>query len=167
MADTYLCMYSLKRKIKMKNLVMVVVINVLMSLLQLWGQEGKTELKNLANISTSKKHTEKAQRHLKEANIDSADNFQEFKDNAELSIFEFQKTIDELKTQKWTNDRVTIERYYNRVMSLEIRNNNLKKKMEDSLHIKTSKWSAFKRNFNQDMHDLEFAIRNIDNDEKI
>lgn len=151
----------------MRNLVKVLLVNALVISTPVLGQENKNELKIPTQVSTAKKNAEKAQKRLREANIDSADNFQEFKDNAELSIFEFQKTIDELKTQKWTDDKVTIEKYYSRVMALEIRNNNLKKKIENSLHIKTNKWAVFKHEFNEDMRNLEYAIRNIDDDETL
>ena len=89
---------------------------------------------------------------------------QSFKKDAETKINENQKKIAELKAKKSSDDKEVKAKYDKKILALEKKNNELKKKIEGCTNTKTSKWSSFKREFNHDMDELGHAIKDIDVD---
>ncbi|HEX5169486.1 MAG TPA: hypothetical protein VFW11_09945 [Cyclobacteriaceae bacterium] len=102
-----------------------------------------------------------AQNDLREAKVDSAADFQKFKAEAELKISENDATIATLKEKSWNENKDTEQKYEEKVVVLQQKNDLLKKKIKESDGTKTSKWSSFKREFNHDMDDLGRAIKDV------
>jgi predicted nucleic acid-binding Zn-ribbon protein len=109
----------------------------------------------------ARKDMAKAKIDLQEAKIDSVADYQKFKNEADLNIAANQKTIAELRTKKADDNKELKEKYDKQVMALEDKNEELKKRIDGSAHVKTSKWSSFKQEFNHDMNELGRAIRDI------
>jgi len=118
------------------------------------GQENKKAAEARADLID-------AQVDLREAKIDSAADYQKFKKEAELKINDNEKKIAALKEKNWNESRAAEQDYEKRIVALQEKNDGLKKKIKESDGTKTSKWSAFKREFNQDMDDLGRAIKEI------
>ena len=101
---------------------------------------------------------------LKEARTDSAADYQKFKIASETKIRNNQMEIATLKTKKSTDTKEVKERYDERVLTLEQKNDDLKKKINSTSKVKTSEWALFKREFNLNMDELGQAIKDIDVD---
>lgn len=118
------------------------------------GQENK-------NAAKARKETTAAQKDLQEAKTDSAADFQKFKKEAEMNIRENQKTIAALKAKKLNKSKEVNAKYNKKVLTLEKKNNELKRKIEAADDTKTTAWSSFKREFSHDMDELGHAIKDI------
>lgn len=124
-----------------------------------FGQENK-------KAKAARKDVAASQKDLTEAKKDSAADFQKFKKDAEARISDNKTKIAELKTKKSSENKETKEKYDKKVLALEQKNNELKKKIESSDNTKTSMWTSFKREFNKDMDKLGDDIKNIGFDDK-
>ncbi len=122
--------------------------------LQATAQESKKAAK-------ARKEVAEAKKDLKEAKIDSAADFQKFKKESEIKIQDNQKKIAELRAKKSNDSKEVREKYDKKVVALEVKNNDLKKKIKNADDTKTSMWTSFKHGFNTDMQDLEAAIKSI------
>ena len=112
----------------------------------------------------ARKDLSEANKDLKEAKTDSAADYQKFKAASETKIRDNQMQIANLKAKKSTDTKEVKESYDKRVVTLEQKNNDLKMKINGSSKVKTSEWSSFKRDFNQDMDELGQAIKDIGTD---
>ena len=108
------------------------------------------------------KKAAEARKDVAIAEKDSAADFQQFKKDAEAKIIDNQKKIAELKTKKANDNKEVKEKYDKKVLALEQKNNDLKKKIEGCSKTKTSTWTSFKREFNRDMDKLGNEIKKIE-----
>ncbi|HEY5748820.1 MAG TPA: hypothetical protein VIU12_22275 [Chryseolinea sp.] len=109
----------------------------------------------------ARKDVAEAKKDLREAKTDSAADYQKFKTASETKIRENQMEIASLKAKKSTDTKEVKDRYDKRVVALEQKNNDLKKKINGAGTVKTSAWPTFKREFNHDMNALGHAIKDI------
>jgi hypothetical protein len=122
--------------------------------LSVFAQENKKAAK-------ARKEVSKAEKNLQEAKIDSAEDFYRFKKDAEFRISENEKRIAELKAKRSNDSEEARKKYDDKVLTLERKNNELRKRINDANTTKTDMWTSFKRGFNNDMKSLEDAIKNI------
>ncbi|HXB40760.1 MAG TPA: hypothetical protein VNZ49_09475 [Bacteroidia bacterium] len=108
-----------------------------------------------------RKDVAEAKKDLKEAKADSAADFQKFKEDAEKKISENKIKIAELKEKKLAGDKDKQNKYDKKVLTLEKKNNELKAKIDGCSNVKTSRWTAFKREFSHDMDELGHAFKDI------
>jgi hypothetical protein len=87
-----------------------------------------------------------------------------FRASAEMKISNNKKEIATLKARKAKDIKQVKTDYDKNVMELESKNNDLNKRIEGSGSTETSKWSAFKREFNHDMDELGQAFKDIAKD---
>ena len=118
-------------------------------------------LGSLVAFSQENRQAANARKNLKEAKIDSADDFNRFKKNAEDSIKENEKEIRDLKSKKSEANKEIREKYNKKVAALEDKNKKLKNKIEGCSNTKTDMWTSFKNDFNHDMEALGHAIRDM------
>lgn len=109
----------------------------------------------------ARKDLTEAKKDLREAKTDSAADYQKFKTASETKIRENQMEIATLKAKKSNDTKQVKDRYDKRVIALEQKNNDLKKKIKGASTVKTSAWSTFKREFNHDMQELGHAIKDV------
>ena len=115
----------------------------------------------------ARKDAAEAQKDLKEARTDSAADYQAFKKDAELKISDNKKKIAALKAKKAGDNKETNEKYNKKVAALEVKNTELKDKIDRCNDTKTSMWTSFKKEFNHDMEELGKAFKDISvNNEK-
>ena len=129
---------------KKKNLTFALTLVMAVAALTVFGQEDKKAKEARKDVASS-------QKDLREAKKDSAADFQKFKKAAEAKISDNKKKIAELRTQKSNDSKDLKEKYDKKVLALEQKNNDLKKKIETADNTQTSMWVAFKQEFNNDM----------------
>ena len=121
-------------------------------------------LTNIAAFAQENKQAANARKELREAKIDSAEDFNRFKKQAEAAIKENKQKIKVLKSKKSDASKEEKENYDKKVKALEEKNKNLKSKINSSSKTTTEMWAAFKREFNHDIEELGKAIRDIAKD---
>ena len=90
----------------------------------------------------------------------TADELKTFKLESELKIKRNEVSITELKLKMHNQGGIQDEVYARRIDSLEIKNNNLNKRMSD--YEKThSNWTKFKNDFNRDLDELGNSLKRI------
>jgi hypothetical protein len=114
----------------------------------------------------ARKNEAKAQNKINLAKTDSAADFQKFKTESEAKIEENKKQIAILKQKKVTGSEAANKKYDKDVLALQLKNNELKKKIDNADDTPTSGWIAFKRAFNNSMDDLGCAMKNVGSCEK-
>lgn len=153
-----LCGTIIKKKNMKRGMQLLAVMGVIaLSTVGVMGQEDK-------KAAEARKDLTQAQQDLKEAKIDSAADYMRFKKEADLKIQDNQVKIMNLKEKKSQENQDVKDRYDKRVLALEQSNNDLKLRMTNSGKIKTSNWTKFKREFNQDMDNLWEAIKDVGDD---
>lgn len=121
-------------------------------------------LTSITASAQENKQAANARKELHEAKIDSAEDFNRFKKQAEETINDNKQKIKVLKSKKSDANKEEKENYDKKVKALEEKNENLKSKINGSSKTTTEKWSAFKREFNHDIEELGRAIRDIAKD---
>jgi hypothetical protein len=117
----------------------------------------------LSSCQTKENKLENAQENVIEANEDYKKAKVEFKNESEMMIRENENEIkmyrDNMKDYK-VDERADYER---RVDSLEKRNAELKRKLNeyDDNNDSNEKWESFKREFNHDMEGLKESLRSL------
>jgi len=107
--------------------------------------------------SDERKDVEKNQQRVK----DSIADFQKFKADAENKIADNQKKIAQLKNKKNQENKEVREKYDKKVLALEQKNDELKKRLDAYNKPDNTAWASFKREFNHDMDELGHALRDI------
>lgn len=121
-------------------------------------------LTSITAFAQENKQAANARIELHEAKIDSAEDFNRFKKQAEAAIKDNKRKIKDLKAKKSEASKEEKENYNKKVKALEEKNENLKTKIHGSSKTTTEKWVAFKREFNHDIEELGKAIRDIAKD---
>jgi hypothetical protein len=117
----------------------------------------------LSSCQSKEQKLENAQENVIDANQDYKQAQQEFRNEAEIKIRENENEIkmykDNLNSQK-VESRADYER---RVDSLQRRNEELKRKLNEYNDDGKSneKWESFKREFNHDMDELKQSIKHV------
>jgi phage host-nuclease inhibitor protein Gam len=107
--------------------------------------------------------TQSAQSRLTQARIDSAEDYQKFKSEAEATIKDNNIEIKRLKTKRAEQLKRDADRYNTQVADLEQRNKDLKKKIDQSSKTESVKWATFKLEFQREVNDLKVAFREFGN----
>ncbi|HEV8512053.1 MAG TPA: hypothetical protein VGQ59_02190 [Cyclobacteriaceae bacterium] len=118
----------------------------------------------LAATAQENKKAADARKDLKEAKIDSAEDFHKFKKEVENKIKENRAKIVELKEKKSIERKEIKEKYDKKVLALEQKNNELKNKIDKADYTKTNMWTSFKREFNHEMDKLGLAFKDMNAD---
>jgi hypothetical protein len=140
----------------MKKLILIFTVSgvVLLTGLNASAQENK-------KAAEARKDLEQAKKDLRIAKDDSIADYQKFKVDSELKIIDNKKKIAELKAKKSVENKEVKEKYDKKVLALEEKNNDLKKKLDASNTVKSTAWSSFKREFNHDIEELGRAFKDI------
>ena len=115
----------------------------------------------LTAIGQEDKKAKEARKDESKAKADSAADFQAFKKDAEVKINENNKKIAVLKAKKASDNKETNEKYNKKVAALQVKNTELKDKIDRCDETKTSMWTSFKKEFNHDMEELGKAFKDI------
>ena len=113
-----------------------------------------------AELNEAKQEVENAEVDLDEAKTDSVYAFNKYKSSIQIKLVENEKVITDLKAKIEDNDRKTQTLYYRQLENLQIKNTELKLKIENYKQGPTQKWELFKVDFNNELDDLGKSISN-------
>lgn len=113
-----------------------------------------------AELNEAKQEVENAEVDLDVAKTDSVYAFNKYKSSIQIKLVENEKVITDLKVKIEDKDRKTQTLYYRQLENLQIRNTELKLKIENYKQGTTQKWELFKVDFNNELDDLGKSISN-------
>lgn len=116
-----------------------------------------------ADLNNAKQDVENAKEDLDEATIDSVYAFNKYKSSIQIKLVENEKIITDLKANIKDKDRKTQTLYYQQLVNLQIKNTELKLKIENYKQGPTQKWELFKVDFNNELDNLGKSISNTAN----
>lgn len=110
------------------------------------------------DLNEAKQEVEIAKEDLDKATTDSVNAFNKYKSSIQIKLVENERIITNLKDKIKDKDRKTQTLYYKQLENLQIRNTELKLKIENYRQGPTQKWELFKVDFNNDLDDLGKTI---------
>ena len=113
------------------------------------------------NRENTKDSVEQANQDMIEAQIQFEKDWQQFKSNAELRINSNQQQIDDFKTAMRSTSTKFKAKYENEVLTLEQKNIELKKKLNDFKYERKENWEEFKTTLNHAMDVVGNALNDI------
>ncbi|MBE0572960.1 MAG: hypothetical protein IH618_15565 [Ignavibacteriaceae bacterium] len=137
----------------MKNKYFILAISLLMAGAVFTGCEN--------NKDTAKEEVEKANQEMINAQTQFEKEWQQFKSDAVLKIDANQKQIDDLKAAMKTTSTKFKAKYENQVLTLEQKNIELKKNLNNYKYAGKENWEEFKNNFNSEVDTVVVALNDI------
>ncbi len=113
------------------------------------------------NKDNAKDNVEKANQDMIDAQIQFEKEWQQFKNDAELIINDNQNKINDFKAAMKTTSTKFKAKYENEVLTLEQKNIELKKKLNEYKYERKENWENFKIEFNRDMEIVSTAVKDI------
>jgi hypothetical protein len=102
-----------------------------------------------------------ARKDLKESTIDSISEFNKYRNSIERKLTENERLIADLKAKDNSKTKAEEELYFKKLDKLELKNSELKSKIENYKEGPEQKWELFKVDFNKDLDDLGKSISNM------
>ncbi len=112
-------------------------------------------------LNDAKDEVVDAKEDLAKSKLDSIGDFNKYKESIENKLIENERKIAELKAKNTSKDKSTQELYVKQLDKLEMKNAELKHKIEDYKQGPEQKWELFKIDFNKDVDDLGKSISNM------
>jgi Mg-chelatase subunit ChlI len=112
----------------------------------------------------AREHLESAEKEVHEAHADSAADYNNFKEKADLMSKENDKKIAALKEKNKMASKDVKEAYEKKIREIEVRNEKLRRQLSEASTTKTSKWSQFKREFYHDVDEMNKSIDDLTKD---
>jgi len=113
------------------------------------------------NRENSKDEVEQANQDMIDAQVQFEKEWQQFKSDAELKINANQNKIDDFKVAMKTTSAKFKAKYENEVLTLEQKNIELKKKLNEYKYERKDDWEKFKKELNNDMDSVGNALKDI------
>ena len=111
----------------------------------------------------AKQDVETAKEDLDEATSDSIVEFNKYKSSIQIKLAENEKVISDLKASIKAEDRKTQTLYNKQLENLQLRNTELKLKIETYKQGPSQKWELFKVDFNKELDKLGKSISSTAN----
>ena len=111
----------------------------------------------------AKQDVETAKEDLDEATSDSIVEFNKYKSSIQIKLAENEKVISDLIASIKAEDRKTQTLYNKQLENLQLRNTELKLKIETYKQGPTQKWELFKLDFNKELDKLGKSISSTAN----
>lgn len=113
------------------------------------------------NLNEAKEEVVDAKVDLTEARLDSISDFNKYKESIEKKLTENEAVIADLKFKNNSKDKSTQALYLQQLNKLELKNAELKSKLENYKQGPEQKWELFQVDFNNEMDDLGKSISNM------
>jgi len=113
------------------------------------------------DLNEAKDEVVDAKADLAESTLDSISNFNKYKESIVKKLTENKRVIVELKSKNNSKDKSKKELYIKQLNKLELKNEELKSKLENYRQGPEQKWELFKVDFNKDVDDLGKSISNM------
>ena len=120
-----------------------------------------TNLAQETKVDAAKEKVKQANQELNNAQAENDKEWRQFKNDADLKISANEKSIAEFKEKIKTADEKFRVKYNKKVATLEQRNIELKKKLNEFKYEGKDQWVIFKRGFNHDLSVVGKAIKNL------
>lgn len=111
-------------------------------------------------LNNAKKDVKMASDDLTRATKDAINEFNKYKSNIQFKLVENDKIITDLKSKIKDFDKNKQTSYYKQIEKLQIRNTELKLKIENYKQGPSQKWELFKMDFNKELDELGKSISN-------
>jgi hypothetical protein len=112
-------------------------------------------------VEDAKDNVKQANEELKAAQTEYDNEWQIFKDDAELKISSNEKNIEILKEKIDKSNKKFKTKYEKKVSELEQKNIELKKKISEYKYDGKDKWEDFKKGFSKDISIIDKAVKDI------
>ncbi|MCX6170761.1 MAG: hypothetical protein NTX65_15585 [Ignavibacteriales bacterium] len=112
-------------------------------------------------VETAKEKVKAAKIELNDAQAESDKEYREFKAGVDLKIAANEKSIEEFKVKIKTADEKFKIKYEKKIVVLEERNIELKKKISEYKYEGKDQWVIFKRGFNRDLKAVGKGIKDL------
>ena len=113
------------------------------------------------DLNKAKDEVVDAKADLATSTRDSINDFNKYKESIEKKLVENDKVIADLKSKNTSKDKSTHELYVQELDKLEMKNAELKLKIEDYKQGPEQKWELFQVDFNKDVDNLGKSISNM------
>ena len=122
----------------------------------------KEEKEARENVQDAKENLDDAKVELSAARrAATEEEWKAFKDSTNQAISDNEKRIAEMKANlKKTGKTIDLE-YQKKIAALEVKNNEIKTKLEMYKNDANSDWQSFKKEYNRDMDDLGESLKNF------
>ena len=115
-------------------------------------------------VEDAKEQMDVAKADLREASAKYAEEFLEFKKEADLQIKNNEKSIDLLEAKMDKSGSKAKAKYKDKIADLKARNHQLEEKIEDYRDEGKDSWEKFKDGFNREMEKIKLAIKDLTTD---
>lgn len=112
-------------------------------------------------VQEAKKDLADSKRELYTIRLDTISNYEQFKIEAEKIIIAQEKNITEFKARLASENKEINADYDKKLVELENKNNELKRKLADYKDNGQDKWNGFKNEFNHDINELGKAFKDL------
>jgi len=116
---------------------------------------------NRDKAKDDKEDVKQAAQDLKDEQTQFEREWQQFKNEAELKISENEKRINDFKAEIQKTSAKFKSKYANRVLTLEQKNIELKKMINNYTYEGKDNWKEFKQEFNSNMDSVGTALNDI------
>ncbi len=113
------------------------------------------------NRENAKEKVQQANQEMVDAQAQYDKEWQQFKNDAEIKINANQKNIDDFKTAMKTTNKKFRAKYENQVLTLEQKNIELKKNLNEYQYVGKDNWEKFKQDFNNNMDSVGNALKGL------
>ncbi len=113
------------------------------------------------HLTEAKEKVADAKEDLAKSTQDSISTFNKYKESIEKKLEANENRIATLKATNSSKDKSTQAMYIKQLDKLEMKNKDLKHKIEDYKEGPEQKWELFTINFNKDVDDLGKSISNM------
>ncbi|MDA3952955.1 MAG: hypothetical protein PF485_04870 [Bacteroidales bacterium] len=147
----------------MKISILYITSILLLSLTMLLGCQSRAKKVENAEdkVQDAKKDLADSKKDLYQIRLDTISNYVQFKIEAEKLIIVQEKNIADFKASLKSEKKEMNADYDKKLLALENKNNELKKKLADYKDEGQDKWNGFKNEFNHDMNELGKAFKDL------
>lgn len=159
----------LTKLIIMKKLPFKIVVIAFLATLFVTSCQDSTKKEAEAREDLEKAKTDLNEAKTEYANARKAateEEWQSFKESTNATIDKNEKRIIELRSQMKKNGQSMDEQYAKRIDELEVRNREIKEKVNAYKNSASDDWKTFKEEYNSDMDDLGRSLNNFTVDDK-
>ncbi|TDE07174.1 MULTISPECIES: hypothetical protein [Flavobacterium] len=153
----------------MKKIFFTLAITTFMAGTLLVGCQDTSKKEEAAkdNVEEARDNLDDAKEELSDARAAATEKeWNDFKESTDSTIKQNEIRIAEMKTNMKKTGKSIDEMYAKQIEALELKNKNIKLKVQEYKNDTNSDWQSFKEEYNRDMDELGAAMKNLTVDNK-
>jgi len=153
----------------MKKIFFTLAITTFMAGTLLVGCQDTSKKEEAAkdNVEEARDNLDDAKEELSDARAAATEKeWNDFKESTDSTIKQNEIRIAEMKTNMKKTGKSIDEMYAKQIEALELKNKNIKLKVQEYKNDTNSDWQSFKEEYNRDMDELGTAMKNLTVDNK-